>query len=130
MDAWTHCQLIMKLNSTLWNHHFIWYRLLFFIVILGRFQEYKALETLVGLLTDQPEEVLVNVVGALGEFAQIAANKVAIRKCGGIKSLVNLLTGTNQAYYLFLQKESFHLKTGSYNELIVFSLFVSFRRCL
>lgn len=52
---------------------------------------------LVGLLTDQPEEVLVNVVGALGEFAQIPANTATIRKCGGIKSLVNLLTGTNQA---------------------------------
>ena len=64
---------------------------------LDRFQEYKALETLVGLLTDQPEEVLVNVVGAVGEFARIPANKAIIRKCGGIKSLVNLLTGTNQA---------------------------------
>ncbi|TMS09166.1 Armadillo repeat-containing protein 4 [Larimichthys crocea] len=60
-------------------------------------QKYKALETLVHLLTDEPEDVLVNVVGALGEFAQIPANKAIIRKCGGIKSLVNLLTGTNQA---------------------------------
>lgn len=70
---------------------------LFLLSTFERFQEYKALETLVGLLTDQPEEVLVNVVGALGEFAQIPANKATIRKCGGIKSLVNLLTGTNQA---------------------------------
>ncbi|XP_037829249.1 armadillo repeat-containing protein 4 [Kryptolebias marmoratus] len=60
------------------------------------FQEYKALETLVGLLMDQPDEVLVNVVGALGEFAQIPANKATIRKCGGIKLLVNLLTKSNQ----------------------------------
>lgn len=51
---------------------------------------------LVGLLTDQPEEVLVNVIGALGEFAQVPANKVTIRKCGGIEPLVKLLTGTNQ----------------------------------
>ena len=50
-----------------------------------------------GLLTDQPEEVLVNVVGALGECAQGAANRVTIRKSGGIQPLVNLLTGTNQA---------------------------------
>lgn len=64
---------------------------------LLRFQEYKTLETLVGLLTDQPEEVLVNVVGALGEFAHIPANKATICRSGGIKSLVNLLTGTNQA---------------------------------
>lgn len=55
------------------------------------------MESLVGLLIDQPEEVLVNVVGALGEFAQIPANKVTICKSGGIKSLINLLTGTNQA---------------------------------
>ncbi|KAM7390786.1 hypothetical protein PAMA_008804 [Pampus argenteus] len=64
---------------------------------VAKFQEYKALETLVSLLTDQPEEVLVNVLGALGEFAQIPVNKATIRKCGGIKPLVNLLTGTNQA---------------------------------
>ncbi|KAF3703394.1 Armadillo repeat-containing protein 4 [Channa argus] len=42
------------------------------------FQEYRALETLVGLLIDEPEEVLVNVVGALGEFAQISANKALL----------------------------------------------------
>lgn len=62
-----------------------------------RFQEHRTLESLVALLIDQPEEVLVNVVGALGEFAQIPANKVTICRSGGIKSLINLLTGTNQA---------------------------------
>lgn len=62
-----------------------------------RFQELKAIEQLVGLLNDQPEEVLVNVVGALGECAQEPANKIVIRKAGGIPSLVHLLTGTNQA---------------------------------
>ncbi|KAA0725194.1 Armadillo repeat-containing protein 4 [Triplophysa tibetana] len=64
---------------------------------VAKFQEYKALETLVGLLKDQPEEVLVNVVGALGECAQIPENLVTIRKCGGIQPLINLLIGTNQA---------------------------------
>ncbi|KAI7796935.1 outer dynein arm-docking complex subunit 2 [Triplophysa rosa] len=64
---------------------------------VAKFQEYKALETLVGLLKDQPEEVLVNVVGALGECAQIPENLATIRKCGGIQPLVNLLIGTNQA---------------------------------
>ncbi|KAG7273626.1 hypothetical protein CRUP_017348 [Coryphaenoides rupestris] len=64
---------------------------------VAKFQEYQTLEILVGLLTDQPEDVLVNVVGALGECAQVAANRVTIRKCGGIQPLVNLLTGTNQA---------------------------------
>uniref|UniRef100_A0A8C5CAJ5 Outer dynein arm docking complex subunit 2 n=1 Tax=Gadus morhua TaxID=8049 RepID=A0A8C5CAJ5_GADMO len=64
---------------------------------VAKFQEYQTLDILVGLLTDQPEEVLVNVVGALGECAQGAANRVTIRKSGGIQPLVNLLTGTNQA---------------------------------
>ncbi|XP_062377092.1 outer dynein arm-docking complex subunit 2 [Sardina pilchardus] len=64
---------------------------------VAMFQEYKALEILVGLLTNQPEEVLVNVVGALGECAQQPANRTTIRKSGGIPPLVNLLTGTNQA---------------------------------
>ncbi|KAJ8010314.1 hypothetical protein DPEC_G00073750 [Dallia pectoralis] len=71
---------------------------------VAKFQEYKALDTLVGLLTDQPEEVLVNVVGALGEGAQKPANKAIIRKCGGIQPLVNLLTGTNQALLVNVTK--------------------------
>lgn len=62
-----------------------------------RFEEHNALEKLVGLLTDQPEEVLVNVVGALGECAQRPGNRTTIRKSRGIPALVSLLTGTNQA---------------------------------
>ncbi|KAK3760315.1 hypothetical protein RRG08_063072 [Elysia crispata] len=62
-----------------------------------RFQELKAIDMLVGLLHNQPEEVLVNVVGALGELAKDPPNRMAIRKAGGISPLVNLLTGTNQA---------------------------------
>ncbi|XP_015209542.2 outer dynein arm-docking complex subunit 2 isoform X2 [Lepisosteus oculatus] len=69
-----------------------------------KLQEYKALEILVGLLTGQPEEVLVNVVGALGECAQEPANRAVIRKCGGIQPLVNLLTGTNQALLVNVTK--------------------------
>ena len=75
--------------------------IVFVIVICNllskRFQEYDTTTTLVGLLFDQPEEVLVNVVGALGEFASIPVNKVTIRKCGGVKHLINLLTETNKA---------------------------------
>lgn len=85
------------------------------------------METLVGLLTDQPEEVLVNVVGALGEFAQIPANKATIRKCGGIKSLVNLLTGTNQACRIF---SCCTFKTCSYSDSLMYFLFVSFKQAL
>lgn len=69
----------------------------FLLTLSLRFQEYKALEILVLLLKDQPEEVLVNVVGALGECAQISENLATIRKSSGIKPLVDLLTGTNQA---------------------------------
>ncbi|KAK6312566.1 hypothetical protein J4Q44_G00182300 [Coregonus suidteri] len=64
---------------------------------VAKFQEYKAL--VVGLLTDQPEEVLVNVVRA-----QKPANRATIRKCGGIQPLVNLLTGTNQALLVNVTK--------------------------
>ncbi|CAK6952038.1 outer dynein arm-docking complex subunit 2 [Scomber scombrus] len=86
---------------------------------VAKFQEYKALETLVGLLTNQPEEVLVNVVGALGEFAQIPANKATIRKCGGIKPLVNLLTGTNQALLVNVTKAVGACATDKENMAII-----------
>ncbi|XP_005398162.1 PREDICTED: armadillo repeat-containing protein 4 isoform X1 [Chinchilla lanigera] len=69
-----------------------------------KFREYKAIETLVGLLTDQPEEVLVNVVGALGECCQDRENRVIVRKCGGIQPLVNLLVGINQALLVNVTK--------------------------
>ncbi|KAF4023246.1 hypothetical protein G4228_015078 [Cervus hanglu yarkandensis] len=69
-----------------------------------KFREYKAIETLVGLLTDQPEEVLVNVVGALGECCQEHENRIIIRKCGGIQPLVNLLVGINQALLVNVTK--------------------------
>ncbi|XP_003387718.1 PREDICTED: armadillo repeat-containing protein 4 [Amphimedon queenslandica] len=58
----------------------------------------KAIEKLVGLLSNQPEEVLINVVGAIAECARIDnENRVAIRKSGGVVPLVQLLTGTNQS---------------------------------
>lgn len=77
---------------------------LFFFCDKLRFREYKAIETLVGLLTDQPEEVLVNVVGALGECCQEYENRVLVRKCGGIQPLVNLLVGINQALLVNVTK--------------------------
>ncbi|XP_069314958.1 outer dynein arm-docking complex subunit 2 [Eulemur rufifrons] len=69
-----------------------------------KFREYKAIETLVELLTDQPEEVLVNVVGALGECCQEYENRVIVRRCGGIQPLVNLLVGINQALLVNVTK--------------------------
>ncbi|VEL38196.1 unnamed protein product [Protopolystoma xenopodis] len=41
-------------------------------------------------------QVLVNVVGALGELAKAPTNRAAIRKANGMAPLVALLTGTNQ----------------------------------
>ena len=54
------------------------------------------LENLVSLMSEQPEEVLVNVVAALGEFAHIPANRAIIGQSRGIERLVRLLTGRNQ----------------------------------
>ncbi|KAK7939015.1 hypothetical protein WMY93_002341 [Mugilogobius chulae] len=62
-----------------------------------KFQEYRVLEKLVSLMSEQPEEVLVNVVAALGEFAKIQENRAVIGQSGGIEKLVRLLTGRNQA---------------------------------
>ncbi|XP_004386303.1 outer dynein arm-docking complex subunit 2 [Trichechus manatus latirostris] len=69
-----------------------------------KFREYRAIETLVGLLSDQPEEVLVNVVGALGECCQEYENRVLVRKCGGIQPLVSLLVGINQSLLVNVTK--------------------------
>lgn len=70
---------------------------LFPLAVSHRFEAYNAVPMLVALLSDQPEEVLVNVVGALGECAQRPVNRTTIRNSGGIPPLVSLLTGTNQA---------------------------------
>ncbi|XP_064389166.1 outer dynein arm-docking complex subunit 2-like [Halichondria panicea] len=64
---------------------------------LSSLESRLAVEQLVSLLGNQPEEVLVNVVGALGECAsRYADSRVVIRKVGGVAPLVQLLTGTNQ----------------------------------
>ncbi|XP_029095540.1 armadillo repeat-containing protein 4 isoform X1 [Monodon monoceros] len=69
-----------------------------------KFREYKAIEALVGLLTDQPEEVLVNVVGALGECCREPEGRVTVRKRGGVQPLVDLLVGTNRALLVNVTK--------------------------
>lgn len=84
-----------------------------------KFREYKAIETLVTLLTDQPEEVLVNVVGALGECCQEQANRGIIRKCGGIPPLVALLTGTNQALLVNVTKAVGYCATEPESMMII-----------
>ena len=83
---------------------------------MKKFQELKTVEQLVGLLQDQPEEVLVNVVGALSECAQEPSIRTIIRKSGGIPHLVQLLTGTNQALLVNVTKGfySFQNRTCSY----------------
>ncbi|XP_040831657.1 outer dynein arm-docking complex subunit 2-like [Ochotona curzoniae] len=69
-----------------------------------KFREYKTIEALVGLLTNQPEEVLINVVGALGECCQDYESRVIVQRCGGIQHLVNLLVGVNQALLVNVTK--------------------------
>ncbi|KAM8811602.1 outer dynein arm-docking complex subunit 2 [Eudromia elegans] len=86
---------------------------------VSKLQEYKTLEALVGLLTDQPDEVLVNVVGALGECCQEPINRIIIRKCGGIPPLVKLLTGTDQALLVNVTKAVGACATEPENMMII-----------
>ncbi|NXE17478.1 ARMC4 protein, partial [Ardeotis kori] len=86
---------------------------------VSKFREYKAVEALVGLLTDQPEEVLVNIVGALGECCQEPINRTLIRTCGGIPPLVKLLTGTDQALLVNVTKAVGACATEPENMMII-----------
>ncbi|NXJ10828.1 ARMC4 protein, partial [Odontophorus gujanensis] len=86
---------------------------------VSKFHEYKVTEALVGLLSDQPEEVLVNIIGALGECCQVPVNRSIIRKCGGIPPLVKLLTGTNQALLVNVTKAVGACATEPENMMII-----------
>ncbi|OXB57377.1 hypothetical protein ASZ78_014035, partial [Callipepla squamata] len=86
---------------------------------VSKFNEYKVTEALVGLLSDQPEEVLVNIIGALGECCQEPLNRSIIRKCGGIPPLVKLLTGTNQALLVNVTKAVGACATEPENMMII-----------
>ncbi|NXJ50172.1 ARMC4 protein, partial [Spizaetus tyrannus] len=86
---------------------------------VSKFREYKAIEALVGLLSDQPEEVLVNIVGALGECCQEQINRTIIRKCGGIPPLVKLLAGTDQALLVNVTKAVGACATEPENMMII-----------
>ncbi|NXY67685.1 ARMC4 protein, partial [Glareola pratincola] len=86
---------------------------------VSKFRECKAVEALVGLLTDQPEEVLVNIVGALAECCQEPINRTTVRKCGGIPTLVKLLTGTDQALLVNVTKAVGACATEPENMMII-----------
>ncbi|NXU55154.1 ARMC4 protein, partial [Turnix velox] len=86
---------------------------------VSKFRECKVVETLVGLLTDQPDEVLVNTVGALAECCQEKINRTTIRKCGGIPTLVKLLTGTDQALLVNVTKAVGACATEPENMVII-----------
>ncbi|ESN98390.1 hypothetical protein HELRODRAFT_84530 [Helobdella robusta] len=62
-----------------------------------RFQELKTVDVLVNLLMvkSQPDEVVVNVAGALSELARDSQCRSTLRKNNGIPMLISLLTGTN-----------------------------------
>ncbi|KAJ3121160.1 Armadillo repeat-containing protein 4 [Physocladia obscura] len=64
---------------------------------VAAFNKLNTIKKLISLMENQPEDVLVNVVGALGACAQSVDGRQAIRESGGITPLVNLLTGTNQS---------------------------------
>ncbi|KAJ3043806.1 Armadillo repeat-containing protein 4 [Rhizophlyctis rosea] len=64
---------------------------------VAAFNKLNVIKKLVGLMENQPEDVLVNVVGALGACAQTVEGRQAIRESNGIAPMVGLLTGTNQA---------------------------------
>ncbi|NXA15491.1 ARMC4 protein, partial [Sapayoa aenigma] len=89
---------------------------------VSKFRDYKTVETLVGLLTDQPEEVLINVVGALGECCQERMNRSTIRRCGGIPPIVKLLTVTDQALLVNVNKAVGACATEPENMMIIDSL--------
>ncbi|NXG07439.1 ARMC4 protein, partial [Sakesphorus luctuosus] len=89
---------------------------------VSRFRQYQTIETLVGLLTDQPEEVLINVVGALGECCQERINRGTIRRCGGIPPIVKLLTATDQALLINVNKAVGACATEPENMMIIDSL--------
>ncbi|XP_029955418.1 armadillo repeat-containing protein 4 [Salarias fasciatus] len=84
-----------------------------------KFQEFMSVETLVGLLSDQPEAVLVNVAGALGEFLRLPENRAHIRRCGGIRRLVDLLSRTNQMLLVNVTKAIGACATDKENMAII-----------
>ena len=103
--------LLVAATGAIWKCavRYIFFTLLTLSILFSRknvkkFQELKTVEQLVGLLQDQPEDVLVNVVGALSECAQEPQIRTIIRKSGGIPHLVQLLTGTNQALLVNVTK--------------------------
>ena len=97
------------------------------------FNKLNTIRKLVELLENQPEDVLINVAGALGACAQTVDGREAIRCSGGITPLVSLLTGTNQALlvnvttavgacaldcnYLILKKSKNNIKIPPYKDL-------------
>uniref|UniRef100_UPI00398EDA7A outer dynein arm-docking complex subunit 2 isoform X1 n=1 Tax=Pristiophorus japonicus TaxID=55135 RepID=UPI00398EDA7A len=89
---------------------------------VDRFKHLKIVETLIHLLVGQPEEVLINVVGALGQCARDPFIRGAIRRSGGIDPLVNLLTGTNNALLVNVTKAVGECAVDAENMSIIESL--------
>ncbi|XP_041039870.1 outer dynein arm-docking complex subunit 2 [Carcharodon carcharias] len=87
-----------------------------------RFKHLRVVETLINLLIGQPEEVLINVVGALGQLARDQVIRGAIRRSGGIDPMVNLLTGTNNALLVNVTKAVGECAVDAENMSIIESL--------
>ncbi|XP_072109990.1 outer dynein arm-docking complex subunit 2 isoform X4 [Mobula birostris] len=89
---------------------------------VDRFKNLRIVETLINLLVGQPEGVLINVVGALGQCARDQTIRAAIRKSEGIEPLVNLLTGTNNALLVNVTKAVGECAVDPENMAIIESL--------
>ncbi|XP_067863272.1 outer dynein arm-docking complex subunit 2 isoform X2 [Heptranchias perlo] len=89
---------------------------------VDRFKHLRIIETLINLLVGQPEEVLINVVGALGQCARDHVIRAIIRRSGGIDPLVNLLTGTNHALLVNVTKAVGECAVDAENMSIIESL--------
>ncbi|XP_032872079.1 outer dynein arm-docking complex subunit 2 [Amblyraja radiata] len=89
---------------------------------VNRFKSLKIVETLIRLLVGQPEEVQINVVGALGQCARDRTIRATIRRSEGIEPLVNLLTGTNNALLVNVTKAVGECAVDPENMAIIESL--------
>ncbi|XP_078283647.1 outer dynein arm-docking complex subunit 2 isoform X2 [Rhinoraja longicauda] len=89
---------------------------------VDRFKNLRIVETLIRLLVGQPEEVLINVVGALGQCARDPIIRATIRRSDGIEPLVNLLTGTNNALLVNVTKAVGECAVDPENMAIIESL--------
>lgn len=62
---------------------------------IKKLDQLKTINVFVGLLNDENDDVLTNVVGAIAECVKFPNNRETLRLNGGLPLLVNLLNGTH-----------------------------------